>query len=346
MIRLMIVEDSATVREMFVYALASEPDIEIVGVAEDGQEAVAMAGRVKPDIILMDINLPRLNGYEASRKIMQEHPVPILLMTATWKIEEVEKIVESMQIGVLGVYEKPYGPGHPRYKVLYAKIIADIRLMSGVKVVRRWYHTVQHTPDDLKTTKERRRSFVLIGASTGGPPVLHTILKALPSDYPLPILVAQHMSGEFIDSFVQWLDGECALNVKKAEEGEKISAGHVYFAPAMQHLTLGNNRIRLLRAGAGEFYVPSVSKLFASVYPLYAAEAVAVLLSGMGNDGADEIARLKKGGAVTIAQDEATSVVFGMANEAIKMGGIEFVLPPNGILELLLSMQADQKEQL
>jgi len=350
MIRLMIVEDSATAREMLVYAFASEADIEIVGTAKNGEEAVESVGRLKPDIILMDINMPRLNGYEASQKIMQENPVPILLMSATWDIKEVEKIVKSMNIGVLGVYEKPYGPGHPRYKELYDKIVLDLRLMSGVKVVRRWNHDADNTIKDFKNVQKieckRKCSFVLIGSSTGGPPVLHTILKALPVDYPLPILVAQHMSDEFIDSFIQWLDAECAIRVKKAEEGEKISAAKVYIAPAKHHITLEKNRIRLLEPDKNELYIPSVSKLFASVNPLDAAEAVAVLLSGMGSDGAEEITNLKQHGAVTVGQNEATSVVFGMVNEAIKLGGIEFVLSPEGIKELLLSMQATQKESV
>jgi two-component system chemotaxis response regulator CheB len=342
----MIVEDLATTREMLVYALASEVDIEIVAVAKDGAEAVAMAGKLKPDIILMDINMPVLNGYEASQKIMEENPTPILLMSATWDIKEVKQIVKSMHIGVLGVYEKPYGLGHPRYKELYEKILLDLRLMSDVKVVRRWNQTKEPLQDDLKTAEKNARSFVLIGSSTGGPPVLHTIFKALPASYPLPILVAQHMSSEFIDSFIQWVDGECALSVKKAQEGEKISAGNVYIAPPSYHLTLVKNRIRLIEAHENEHYVPSVSKLFGSISAADAAEAVAVLLSGMGNDGAEEMAKLKQGGAITIGQNEATSVVFGMANEAIKRGGIEFVLSPQDIIELLLSMQVVQKESV
>lgn len=340
----MIVEDSATTRELLVYALAAEHDIEIVAVAEDGAEAVASVAKVRPDIILMDINMPRLNGYEASRKIMEEHPLPILLMTGTWELREVEKIIESMHIGVVGAYEKPYGPGHPRYKELYEKILAGIRVMSDVKVVRRWKPSFDSKSGnfDIETKKP---AFILIGSSTGGPPVLHIILKGLPADYPLPILVAQHMSSEFIESFVQWLNFECALNVKIAQEGEKISGGKVYVAPAEYHLSLDNNRIKLSRGETGELFIPSVSKLFSSVRLCDAPNAVAVLLSGMGNDGADATVELRKGGAITIGQNEATSVVFGMVKEAVKEGGIEFLLPPQGILELLLKIGAEKKEQ-
>lgn len=350
MIRLMIVEDSATVREMLTYAFAAEADIVVAGVAKDGEEAVELVGKIKPDIVLMDINMPRLNGYQASQKIMEENPVPILLMSSTFTVQEVEKIVNSMHIGVLGVFEKPYGPGHPKYKELYDEILLNLRLMSDVKVVRRWNPNMTNQLSDFTSNQKieckRGRSFIMIGSSTGGPPVLHTILKGLPHDYPLPILVAQHMSSEFIDSFVQWLNSECALNVKKAEDGEKISAGHVYIAPSSHHLTLEKNRIRLIKADKNELIVPSISKLFGSVSAADAGEAVVILLSGMGNDGAKEMTKLKQQGALTIGQDEVTSVVFGMAKEAIKEGGVEFVLPPQGIFELLLSMHLIKQEPL
>ncbi|MFA6145379.1 MAG: chemotaxis protein CheB [Sulfurimonas sp.] len=347
MIRVMIVEDSATVREMLVYLFASEPDIEVAGVAKDGEEAVAMVSKLKPDIILMDINMPRLNGYDAAQKIMENDPTPILLMSATWDINEIDRIVKSMHIGVLGVYEKPYAPSHPRFQELYNKILLDIRLMSDVKVVRRWNHT-DNSKSDFKSIQKRECakpcSFIMIGSSTGGPPVLHDILKALPRDYPLPILIAQHISGEFIESLIEWLNGECALNIKKAQVGEKISAGNVYIAPAKYHLALKGDRITLIEAQEKELSVPSISKLFASALQEHPSQAVAILLSGMGSDGSEEMKKLKDAGAITIGQNEATSVVFGMANEAIKMGGIEFILSPEGITELLLSMQITNKE--
>ncbi len=345
----MIVEDSNTTREMLIYSFAAESDIEVVGVAQDGQEAVAMAKTLRPNVILMDINMPRLNGYEASRIIMNESPTPILLMSATWDIGEVEKIVNSMHIGILGVYEKPYGPGHPQYKALYDRIVEDVRLMSDVKVIRRLGNNVKKEESDIKPKQnvkdERNYRVVLIGSSTGGPPILHTILKSLDSNYPLPILVAQHMSGSFIDTFIQWLDSECAVRVKKAEDGEKALAGNVYVAPENYHITLQNDRIRLLKADENDLYVPSVSKLFSSVSQWNAQETVAILLSGMGSDGSDEICKLKLNGAIAIAQNKETSVVFGMANEAIKKGGIDFILSPQGIAEFLSALKLTKRKR-
>ncbi len=347
MIRLMIVDDSETVIELLTYSFATESDIEVVGIAKDGREAVKMVKELKPNIILMDINMPNLNGYEASEIIMNESPTPILLMSATWDIKEVEKILESMHIGVLGVYEKPYGLRHPKYKELYDRIVADIRVLSDVKVIRRFNTNLKKQELNFKPIENvkcvNNYGVVLIGASTGGPPVLHTILKTLSADYPLPILVAQHMSKEFIDTFIQWLNGECKVHVKEAEDGEKISAGNVYIAPANYHLSLSNKRIKLLKAEASDLYVPSVSKLFSSVSQANASETIAILLSGMGNDGSEEITKLKLAGAITIAQNKETSVVFGMANEAIKKNGIEFILSPEGIAEFLLTIKINNR---
>lgn len=348
MIRLLIAEDSETNREMLVYLFAAEPDIDVIATAVDGEEAVDMVKTLHPDIVLMDINMPRLNGFDASRIIMQSTPVPILLMSSTWDITEVEKVVESMKIGVLGIYEKPYGPGHPKFKELYNKIVLAIRLMSDVKVIRQFTfqpanHTTYREILDIHKYKCTCRCIV-IGASTGGPPVLHTILKSLPADYPYPILIAQHMSSEFIDSFIEWLNNECVIHIKKADEGEVIVGGNVYIAPPKYHLTLVNKKIHLIKTDESELYVPSVSNLFASVNDASASETVAILLSGMGNDGAEEITKLKNRGTLTIGQNEATSTVFGMANEAMKRDGLEFVLSPEGISELLLGMQCPAKE--
>lgn len=339
MIRLMLVEDSPTIREMFIYTLASENDIEIVAIAEDGEEAINLARKVGPDIILMDIEMPKLNGYEAAEMIMGTNPCPILLMSAAWDIDDIRETSINRNIGALGVYEKPYGPGHPHFKELYNKIVTDIRLMSDVHVIKR--HTKKHHPikSEPRAKMRVKRSLVMIGASTGGPPILQSILNALPADYPLPILVAQHMSSDFVNSLIEWLDDQCSLKIKKAEEGEKIHGGYVYIAPAEYHLCLNGDRIKLVKSDKEELTVPSVSKLFSSIHPFYADKIVAILLSGMGNDGADSITELKNNGALTLAQNEVTSIVFGMAKEAEKLGGIEFILPPEEIIGFLLEIQ-------
>lgn len=346
MIRVMIVEDSPTARELLVNALETERDIEVAGTAKNGAEAVAAVQKINPDIILMDINLPGLNGFQASKKIMEEHPVPILLVTASWSIDEVKNILESIDIGVLGVYEKPHGLGHPRFQELLDEIVTAVRVMSDVKVVRRWgEYPAGFSKPKLKTIPETGKRLVVIGASTGGPPVLHMLLASLPPDYPLPILVVQHMSRGFIDSFVEWLSGNCALKVKKAEGGERIAGRCVYIAPDQYHMTLDGETIRFLPACEGELFVPSISRLFASLLKEHGADTVAILLSGMGSDGAAEIGELKKKGAVTVAQNEASSVIFGMAKTAIEYGAIDYVLSPAEIAAFLLDMGSCIKDR-
>lgn len=346
MIRLLLVEDSATIREMFIFVLATEPDIEIVATAKDGEEAIALAKSTHPDIILMDIEMPKVNGYEAAQKIMATNPVPILLMSALWDTDEIKEKSLYMNLGVLGVYEKPYGAGHPKFKELYGKIISDIRLMSDVHVVPRMPSTQKSLKKEDIVEKREKKSFILIGASTGGPPVLHMIFKALPAYYPLPILLVQHMGGNFIDNLIEWLDKDSAVKVKKAQDGEIIAGGYVYIAPAGYHLTIERKRIKLCSIQEEESGFPSVSKLFSSVNPSDASDAIAILLSGMGSDGAEEILKLKQNGALTLAQDEATSVVFGMAKEAIKCGGIMRVLSPEAIIELLLENKNNQEKDI
>lgn len=348
MIRLIIAEDSPTICEMLVNLLKTEEGIDVIATAGDGKEVIELVKIHHPNIVLMDINMPLLNGLEASKIIMQSTPVPILLMSATWEIKELKEVVEGMKIGVLGIYEKPYGLGHPQFEELYSKLVLAIRLMSEIKVVRQFNHDITplvKSKIELKNQKlQCSCRCVVIGSSTGGPPVLHTILKSLPADYPNPILVAQHMSSDFISSFIQWLNDECDINIKLACDGERIEKGNVYFAPSNYHLTLNNNRINLIKAEKKELNIPSVSKLFASVNDAFASDTVAILLSGMGNDGSAEISKLRKNGAVTIGQNELSSIVFGMANEAKKLDGLEFILSPEEILELLLGLKCSTKE--
>jgi two-component system chemotaxis response regulator CheB len=192
-------------------------------------------------------------------------------------------------------------------------------------------------------TRQSRR-VILIGSSTGGPPVIHTILKALPSGFPIPILIAQHMNGDFIGSFIEWLNEQCKLNVKQAVSGEALHAGTVYIPPKNRHITLEGETIRLLPSNEKELYVPSVARLFASPKSRHANEVIAILLSGMGSDGAAEITQLRQAGALTVAQDERSSIVFGMAGEAVKLGGIEFILPPDEIVNLLLGIHNRRKQ--
>jgi two-component system chemotaxis response regulator CheB len=328
-IRVLIVEDSQTISQMLVKYIGDEEDIEVVGVAANGEEAVKIVPKLKPDIIVMDINMPIMNGFEATKRIMQEYPIPILLITSSWDIGDVKVSLKSMGIGALAVLEKPKGIGAPEFKQQMNELILHVRLLSEIKVVRRWKEKrALNTLQKLEAASISKKSFkvVVIGASTGGPPVLSEILEELPSDYPLPILVVQHMSKGFIDNFVEWMREHCLINIKIAQNGERLKSGNVYFGADGQHLTIDKGKVKFCNPVEGDMFVPSVSKLFASAADYFPEETVAILLSGMGRDGAQEMRVLKDKGAFTIVQDEMSSVVFGMAKEAINLGGVDVVL--------------------
>ena len=340
-IRVMVVEDSMTTLELLLSILDNEEDINVVGTAKNGFEAVQNVKNIAPDIILMDINMPIMNGFEASGKIMEECPTPILLVSASWELSEVKPIVESMQLGVLGVHKKPPSPFDSDFKRLSQEMLEAIRTMSEVKVVKRRFGQ-NIISESMKIEHNRSYSQIVIGASTGGPPVIHKILSRLPANYAYPIVVAQHMSAEFIENFVRWLDMSVAVKVKEAQDLEEMKAGMVYVAPKGFHILLQKNLIRLEEASLDEIIVPKISKLFASIGEKEAKETLAILLSGMGEDGADAMRTLRDFGAMTVAQNQESSVVYGMAKKAKDLGGVELTLSPEEIGELLVKISKEE----
>lgn len=341
MIRVLVVDDSPTVRHLLVNYLESEPDIKVVATAKDGLEAVKIVPEIKPDIIVMDINMPNMNGFEATKKIMESHPTPILLISADWNMDDVRIALKSMGIGALGALEKPKGPGHDNAQETIDDLIDHIKILSQIKVIRRSKETDTEMSDKKPVplhVENKIYKTVLIGASTGGPPVINDILKDLPADYPLPILIVQHMTHGFTENFIHWLNANCLLHVKQAVDGEMMQHGYVYFSVDGQHITINHGRIRFTPPQVGELFVPSVSKLFASAVGYDARQTIAIILTGMGRDGAAEMKMLRDSGALTIAQDEKSSIVFGMPKEAINLGAVELILSPAQIKDTLLKL--------
>ena len=346
-IRVLLVEDSKTSTQLLTKYLNAEQDIEVVASVTDGLEAAKIVPKIKPDIILMDINLPIMNGFEATKEIMRENPTPILLISSEWNLEDVKVVLKDMGVGALAALDKPRGPADPAFRKNMDDLICHVRLLSQISVVRRLEQkksSTIHKRAETTSVTANKFKLVAIGASTGGPPVLREILKDLPADYPLPILVVQHMSGGFIDNFVEWMNGQCLLNVKKGVDGEKILPGNIYFGSDGHHIEVYGGKIKLSIPQAEEMFVPSVCKLFSSASEFYPKETVAIILSGMGKDGSAATKRLKENGALTIAQNEASSVVFGMAKEAIRLDGITITLSPQEIKELLLKL-SDVKDK-
>ncbi len=342
MIDVLIVEDSRVVLDYLVYVLSCDPDIRVMATASTGEEAVAYLQQCQPNLILMDIHMPKMDGFEATRQIMATHPVPIVICTGSPSFGDSHTAMRTLEAGALAVLKKPMGFGDPAAEVQTAELIKTVKLMSEVKVVRRWNRTPGAAPvvvaPLLPDFIRHDTAVVAIGASTGGPPVIFQILSGLPCTFPAPILVVQHISPGFTGGFAAWLATASSLPVHVARGGEMPLPGHVYVAPDDHHLRVGL---------AGELQAtwdaplyglrPSVAVLFRSVAERFGRRAIGVLLTGMGRDGAEELKLLADQGALTVAQDEASCVVFGMPAEAIRLGAARFVLPPQKITDLLIA---------
>ncbi len=344
MIRLIVVEDSPVAREYLVHIFEADPEITVIGTAKDGAEAVELAGKLRPDVITMDVNMPVMDGLEATRRIMETYPAPIVIVSGVWDPKEVATTFRAVEAGALAVVQRPAGIGHPDSGRMQQELISKVKLMSEVRVVRRW---PRPRPIEKETRVETAPALVkaraaidvvAVGASTGGPLALRTILSGLPADFPIPLLIVQHIAAGFIRGMVEWLSATSGPALHIASEGHTIQGGHAYFAP--DGFEMGVDRgglVRLRKEGSGAM-IPTVSYLFRSVMDTYGPRSAGVLLTGMGRDGAHELKLMREKGALTIAQDEESSVVFGMPGEAVRAGAAEYVWPPDKIARALTGL--------
>ena len=345
LVRVLIVEDSPSIMEFLTYVLNSDPQIRVVGTAIDGEEALAAAQRVKPDVITMDIHMPKVNGFEATRSIMENCPTPIVIVSGSLSINEAATSFRAIEAGALAVVARPNGIGHPQHESTAKELVGTVKLMSEVKVVKRWPRSTRVVaPAPIRETQSMPSGaffarVVAIGASTGGPLALQTIFAGLPKDFPLPMLVVQHMAPGFVHGFVEWLSRSTHFPIRVAVQGESLLAGQAYVAPDDFHMGVhGSNSIFLTGDDRENGMRPAASFLFRSIHSAFGGKAVGVLLTGMGIDGAEELKRMKDAGALTIAQDEESSVVHGMPGQAIKIGAAKLVLPPEGIARALTAV--------
>ena len=340
-INVLVVEDSPVVRMLLKHLLENDSQLQVMGTANNGQAAVDVCAAQKPDVILMDVHMPKMDGYEATRRIMESQPVPIVISSATMNSHEVGATFHALEAGAVAFIEKPVGPNTPGFDRMVQKLLQTVKLMAEVKVVKRWARDRHPGLPSVATAVRRTEAIqvVAIGASTGGPPAIQTILKKLPKNYPVPILVVQHIAAGFLVGMADWLRQTTPLPVQLAVHGATALPGNVYLAPDGFHLGLQpGGRILLSGAASENGLRPSVAFLFRSVANTCAARAVGVILTGMGRDGADELKLLKDKGAVTIAQDAATSVIHGMPGEAIQLGAALYTLPPEQIAALLVTL--------
>ena len=339
MINVFIVEDSLVTRQHLKHLLERDGTMRVIGMAEDGMGAISFLQENTPDVITMDINMPGMNGLDATRRIMETAPLPIVIVSASYNRNDVEMTFRAIEAGAVAIIEKPFGKGHPDHEAMSDTLIRTVMLMSEVKVIKRRpkklsSSAISHPiPSHIKhETVHNNIKIITIGASTGGPLVIRTILSGLRKGFPAPLMIVQHIASGFLKGLVDWLIETTEHPIHIAVNCERMLPGHAYLAPDDSHMGVERaGRIVLSKSAPENGVRPSVSYLFRSASDVFGKDMAGVLLTGMGCDGAKELKLMKDRGAVTIAQDKKSSVVFGMPGEAVKLGGARHILPPDTI---------------
>jgi len=323
-IRILIAEDSKVVTELLRSILDAEPDFEVIACVDNGNDAVKMTKKLKPDLVTMDIHMPIMNGVEATYIIMSEFPTPIVVISAHVNPEEMHNAFDALKAGALTVIEKPNDVLHAGFESTKRTLLNTLRALSEVRVTRRRKIHKKPTLEKVIYSKSAHKVEIAgLGTSTGGPEALYFVLANLKSDIAVPIVIVQHITDGFLPGLISWLECKSNLPIHIAEDQQLLKKGHVYFAPNNFHLTIKHSLsgpIAILDDSAAVAgFKPSATKLFLSIAAAYPQNAIAGLLTGMGSDGAEGLLEIKKSGSHTFIQNESSSIVFGMPGSAKKM---------------------------
>ena len=341
MIRVLIVDDSEVVRNFLYQLLSADPEIQVVGAAASGLEAIELTKFHKPDVITMDITMDGMDGYEATRRIMGTVPTPIIIVSGNHTILEEVNIFKSLEAGAIAVVHRPPGFEHPEFSSKREELIRTIKIISRVRNARLFPPLESEQEEPFKLVQKRenylsRIQVIAIGASTGGPMALQKIFSGLPAALPVPVLFVQHIAPGFSRALLQWLSLTSGIQLKIAVEGELITKGIGYLAPDHYHMGISIGRkIKLSNKPAENGLETSINHLFRSVAETIGPDAFGVLLTGDGNDGVDALKVMRDKGAITIVQNEESSVVFDMPGEAIKIGAADLAVSLEGIIDIL-----------
>jgi two-component system chemotaxis response regulator CheB len=352
----LVVDDSPLARKVTVETLQQDPGIEVVGTAPNAELALRRVETLRPDVITMDLEMPGLGGLEAIRRIMRDQPTPIIVLSA-FPRGGADATVRALELGAVSCLAKPGGAGSGRTGEIGAELIAAVYEAHQIRpqVLTAGHPFAARAGEagptaEVRGAEPRRFQVLAIGASAGGPAALAEVLQGLPADFPVPVLVAQHMPAGFMAAFARRLDGLCRVRVLEAEEGRALAAGEVLLAPGGRHLTVSRRDERrvVARLDSSEpvnGHRPSVDVLASSVAVCFGAQALGVILTGMGRDGAQGFARLRRQGGKVLAQDEASSAIFGMNRAVIENGDADEVLPLGHIAARLVALCPAAKEQ-
>jgi two-component system chemotaxis response regulator CheB len=335
MIRVLIAEDSPFTATMMRELLNQDPEIEVVGWAKNGEEAVQLRNSLRPDVITMDLNMPVLGGLQAIEAIASTRPVPILAVSQTIESRDSDIAFEALRNGATDIMGKPSGYGDAGFSKMKEELISRLKAVARIqpkRLSKKLWSDI--TPTQSLKQRARNEGVVAVGASTGGPPALAIILKRLPQDFDLPIAIVQHIARGFLSNLARWLETQSRLPVRVATDKEVLKPGTAYLAPDDYHLRIGPDRnVLLSNAPPIRGHRPSADELMESAARAYGKQAAGVLLTGMGSDGAEGLKMIRAAGGKTIVQDEATSIVFGMPREAILRGAAQIVSPVEKIAE-------------
>jgi two-component system chemotaxis response regulator CheB len=356
-LRILVVEDSLTTRRQFSEILAADPDLEVVGEAENGKRAIELCDQLRPDVITLDMVLPVMSGLTATEYIMAYMPTPILIVSASTNRGELFKTYDALAAGAVDVLEKPTVDDVDG--IWGRRFVAAVKLIAGIKVIThvrarlsgtertvaavREYRATSIAPMGNNRHQSQHRGLVAIGASTGGPAAIVKVLRALPPGLRVPVLFVLHIDEPFAAAFAEWLDNQTPHRVAYARDRDSIDSlrGQVIMAPPGRHLSVAGARLRLSTDPPRHSCRPSVDVLFESLAVDRGAEVVACLLTGMGRDGAAGLLAIRRAGGFTLAQDESTSVIYGMPREAVLLDAAQMVLPLEQIGPQIAKLLAD-----
>jgi two-component system chemotaxis response regulator CheB len=367
-IKVLIVDDSPVAVVVLKRILAAASDeIEVVGTARHGKEALEMIPRLRPNVICTDLHMPVMNGLEFVKEVMARHPLPILVISVSVCEENTENVFHLLAAGAIDVFPKPLGMQLGQSDKFSSELISKIKVLSGVvpfrKQKKKGLSTLVHSQDAARRRGvvkpcadgngdalprieplSRHLKMIVIGASTGGPQALETIFNELPADFSIPIVCVQHISEGFLVSLVDWLKGRCKLGVSIARDNERPVPGNIYFAPDDRHLKIDRHGAFILNNDPPvEGHKPSITLTMVSLSEYYHGGVLGVLLTGMGRDGANGMLAISQAEGVTIAQDEQSCIVFGMPDQAIRLGAVKYVLDIGKIGGVLAKLECLEK---